>query len=146
MGKISKESAVSLAIKYAFSFVGIPYKWGGNNPLCGFDCSGFVCEVLKPTEIIGRNEDLTASDLYERFKNNKVETPYTGCLVFYGTKVDINRIVHIELCLDEVNTIGAIGGGSKTLTKEDAIRDNAFVKIRTWESRGNVKAFVDPFK
>ena len=41
--------------------------------------------------------------------------------------------------------IGASGGGSKTITVQDAIRHNAFIKPRPWRSRKYVKGFVDPF-
>ena len=36
-----------LAVKYAMAFIGTPYVWGGDDPMGGFDCSGFCIEVLK---------------------------------------------------------------------------------------------------
>lgn len=34
-----------IATKVAWSFIGKWYKWGGDDP-SGFDCSGFVIEIL----------------------------------------------------------------------------------------------------
>ena len=32
---------------YASSLIGAPYKYGGNSPATGFDCSGFVGHVFR---------------------------------------------------------------------------------------------------
>jgi hypothetical protein len=47
-----------------------------------------------------------------------------------------------------VLSIGASGGGAKTLTERDAIRDNAFVKVRPINGPGARTGFLgykDPF-
>ena len=42
----STDVSGSAVVSYANSFVGNPYKWGGNDPHTGADCSGFVQYVF----------------------------------------------------------------------------------------------------
>jgi len=132
-----------MAADYAWEFIGVPYIWGGNNPVNGFDCEGIVSEVLEAIGLIEHNSDYTAQGLFNRFKDKVVTAPKTGCIVFFGR--DIYSITHTEFCVDQFHTIGAIGGGKDTLTREDAIKQNAFVKMRPLARRKDIVAFVDPF-
>ncbi|MCP3681240.1 MAG: C40 family peptidase [bacterium] len=134
------ESDREIACGYALQFAGTWYSWGGDDPT-GFDCSGFAVEFLKAAGKIKRNADFTAESLYNMFQ--PVMTPTRGCLVFYENIH--KKIVHVEIMLNERIAIGASGGGSKTLTKADAIRDNAFIKIRDHRSRDKIAGYVDPF-
>lgn len=130
-----------LATKYAWAFIGNYYKWGGDDP-SGFDCSGLCIEILKALGKLPRGGfDCRARDLFKRF--SKVEIPKEGCLVFYGE--DKDNIAHVEYCIDSKHTIGASGGGRHTLCIEDAIADNAFIKVRPINYKRGVVGFVDPF-
>ena len=131
----------AIAVQLAFSMVGKPYIWGGDDPMKGFDCSGLVIEILKSVGLLPRKGDWTAHGLYNLFKDKAVDEPRAGCLAFYGTFDDIT---HVEWLETDDLTIAASGGGSKTLTEADAIRQNAYVKIRPL--RPDAVAFVDPFK
>lgn len=131
-----------LALDYAWRYVGTFYSWGGDDP-SGFDCSGFVVEVLKAIGLLPRGGDWTAAGLYEIFKNRVVNAPQAGCLVFWHSN---NKIIHVEICVDSERCLGASGGGRGTVTREDAIKHNAFIKMRPYKSRKNVYGFVDPFK
>ena len=131
-----------IATKYAWSYIGVPYKWGGDD-FSSYDCSGLIVEILQAVGLIDRKTDYTAQGLYNKFKSKKRENPVEGCLVFWG-KSD-KKIIHIEYCINDELSIGASGGNSKTLTVEDAIRDNAYIKIRPFGSRKNIVGFVDPF-
>ena len=136
----------TLATKIALHFLGSPYIWGGDDPMRGFDCSGFVIEVLKSIGVLPRSGDWTAANLWELFKRHHVNKPYTGCLVFYRARQSENSpIIHVEYCIDAVHTIGASGGGSKTNTVDDAVKQNAYIKIRPINNDRWVHGFLDPF-
>jgi peptidoglycan endopeptidase LytE len=127
-----------LALNYAIHFIGTWYSWGGDTPN-GFDCSGFVNEILKSVGKIERKSDYTAQELYNMFP--KVVSPREGVLAFWWNK-NHDKIIHVEFCKNTWQTIGASGGGSNTITKEDAIRDGAFIKVRPIKEGA---VFADPF-
>ena len=131
-----------LAIKIAWKMWGMPYIWGGDDSIAGFDCSGMVIEILKSVGKLPRDGDWTAHSLYKMFQARIVTMPHAGCLVFWGSS---DHITHIEMMLDDLRTIGASGGGSRTQTEKDAIVQNAYVKIRPLAGRRNLVAIVDPF-
>ena len=128
---------------YAKQFIGTLYKWGGDDP-SGFDCSGLAIECLKSVGKLPRKYDTTAAGLQSRYRNQTVGEARPGCLVFWKNMA--GRITHVEIAISRDLAIGASGGGSKTLTPSDAIRHNAFIKIRPIQSRSGVHSIVDPFK
>jgi len=135
---------IDLAVQYAWSMLHGWYKWDGDDP-SGRDCSGMIVEILQAVGKLPRSGDLSSRGLAAKFP--KVDFPAAGCLVFWtGGGDKIEDIQHVEFCIDAVHTIGASGGGSKTLTVEDAIRDNAFIKMRPIERDRKRWGYVDPFK
>lgn len=131
-----------LATKIAWHFLGTPYVWGGDDPMQGFDCSGFVIEILKSVGVLPRKGDWTANGLWQHFR--EAISVHEGSLVFWENKSK-SKMIHVEYCLDSKHSIGASGGGSSTWTVEDAIKRNAYVKIRPIRSRANIAGFVNPF-
>lgn len=147
---ITEDKRRALATQVAMSFMGLPYVWGGDDPVAGFDCSGMCIEVLKSVDLLPRRGDWTAAGLWKHFADNHncavLRTQITeGCLVFWRGQ-DIRKIVHVEYALNEELCIGASGGGSTTDTRMDAIKNNAYIKIRPISSRQGVYGVVDPFK
>lgn len=127
-------------LEIAWAYVGLPYCWGGDDPMAGFDCSGLVVECLQSVGML--NEDLTAHGLFQRYEARFSIKPAPGCLVIYFKE---GQAYHIGIYWRDNLYITADGGSSKTLTLEDAIRQNAFVKIRPVDSR-NDPQFFDIFR
>lgn len=134
-----------IAEKVAFSFLGKPYLWGGDDPVAGFDCSGFCIEILKSVGMLPRRGDWTAQGLWNKFEKYEVDKPSLGSLVFW-TNSRGDRIIHVEMALNSHLCIGASGGGSKTTNIEHAINQNAYIKVRPFGSRKHIKGYLDPFK
>lgn len=133
----------SKAVEYAYSLLHVPYRWRGDDPLAGFDCSGFIHEILQAVGLEPHGFDSTANGLYERFKQHEVASDYGGCLVFWFTA---GAAIHVMLAIGDGLCIGATGGGKATDSIEAAIAQNAYVKIRPIGYRGDDYMIVDPFK
>lgn len=128
-------------VSYAMHFIGVRYRWGGNNPVSGFDCSGFVCEILRSFGLIGR-EDLSAQMLFDKFagQSARLDVPQSGHLLFFGR--GFANISHVAIAINSKQMIEAGGGRSNTITKEDAANQNAFVRIRPIDSRSDLVSVV----
>ena len=133
-----------LAVKYLWHWLGIQYSYGGNDSLEGFDCSGLVIEALQSVGILPHVFDETAHGLYLKFKDNLAEGNKVrpGNLVFWFRN---GRARHVMMLYTYGYVIGACGGGSDTKTTKDAIRDNAFVKMRPITYAGDGYKICDPF-
>lgn len=130
-------------IKYAMSFIGLPYRWSGDDSIDGFDCSGFVQEVLSSVGMDPRG-DQTAQGLYDYFKSSDGQRGVLsrGSLCFFGSSE--TRISHIAIAIDSWRIIEAGGGGSNTVSRAAAAKHNAFIRIRPINSRSNLIESIFP--
>jgi cell wall-associated NlpC family hydrolase len=126
-----------LLYDYATAFLGKPYIWGGDNPVEGFDCSGFCLELLRSQGAWDRSDD-TAQGIYNRFKERPVKSLGIGAFAFYGK----SRISHVAMLIDGVHIIEAGGGGSRTKTDKDAAAQDAFIRIRPLNHRSDLVAVL----
>ncbi len=138
-------SKLSIATNYAASFLGLPYIWGGDHPMNGYDCSGLVQEILASVGLDPEG-DQTAQTLYhELLKAGAIEqfAPFqTGSIFFFGKNKD--SISHVAFGMSGREMIEAGGGGSKTKTTKDAIAQKAFVRIRPIDRRKDLVAALLP--
>ena len=128
--------------QYAMSFVGKPYRWGGNNPITSFDCSGLVNELLDSVGLKPKG-DYTAQMLFNYFDPISERNSYKiGALAFYGESV--TKINHVAFLLDNYRILEAGGGSSSTITVDDAAKQNAFIRIRLINRRKDLVAVIRP--
>lgn len=128
---------------YAISFLAVPYRYGGDD-FTGMDCSGFCIELLMASGLWAKGKDATAQGIYDIFKtkseHNRIDF---GSLIFFGSSV--HSISHIGFALNRYHLIEAGGGNRKTLTVQDAAKDNAWVRIRPISFRGDMVASLTPY-
>lgn len=77
----------------AVSLIGTPYRWGGNTPQGGFDCSGLVVYVLHTVR--QQNTPRTSQALGRFGQSLGRENPSPGDLVFFNTSGDQHSHVGI---------------------------------------------------
>lgn len=127
---------------YAMHFIGQPYIWGGDDPT-GFDCSGLIIEILQSCGQLPPNFDTTAQGLYKVFLDKGViSAKGFGSLAFYGQSR--SRIIHVAFGLDNIRVLEAGGGGRHVKTLADAIKYNAFIRIRPIQWRSDLVAIIKP--
>jgi hypothetical protein len=67
----------------AMSLVGVPYRWGGNTPDSGFDCSGLVRYVVSRAAAV--NLPRTTADMSGRGESIEPDQVAPGDLIFFNT-------------------------------------------------------------
>ncbi len=133
---------IEMMVTYALSFSGTPYMWGGNNPIEGFDCSGYVQEVLASIGIDPPG-DQTAQQLYNYFIAKEYPTILNaGSILFFGK--DDRTIKHVAIAVNRKQMISASGGGRHIRNYDDARRAGAFVKIRLIKTRSDLVTYFYP--
>jgi len=134
-----------VVLEYVFSFLGTPYRWGGDDPLTGIDCSGLALEVLKAAGIFKGSYDTTAQGLYTELLlrgSTLTKQPEELCFAFYG-KSD-KEINHVGVCVSPTHIIEAGGGGSKVIDMKTAAEANAYVRIRPIDHRSDIVGVLKP--
>lgn len=136
------ESDLEIMLLVATRFVGLPYIWGSDNALVGFDCSGYVCELLQSIGIVPSHYRNNAQGLYVKFKTEGEPKAESGALAFYGKSVD--AVTHVAMLLSPHLIIEAGGGDSKAVDMASAIKEKAYVRVRPLNHRSDLVAIMRP--
>ncbi len=88
----------------SMNLIGIPYKWGGNTPNSGLDCSGFIRYVFKKS--LGIDLPRTANGMAMLGKKIPFDQLEPGDLVFFKTHGG-RPITHVGMYLGKNQFIQA---------------------------------------
>lgn len=100
----------------AISLVGTPYKWGGNTPEGGFDCSGLVGYVYR--DMLDMRLPRTTSELI-KLQGPRIQPGQLagGDLVFFGSN---GKVSHVGIYVGEGRFVHAPStGGTVRLDRLD---------------------------
>lgn len=132
-------------IVYASSFLGKPYLWGGDDPIKGFDCSGYVLELLKAAGVVKGKVDMNSQGIHDFLLQNKgiVEASADlGDILFYGESN--KKINHVAFAVTKSLMYEAGSGDSSVTSAEIAAQKNAFIRMRPIHNRGDLVAIIRP--
>ena len=76
----------------AMALVGTPYKWGGNTPETGFDCSGLVDYIYRHAADILLPHSSREMAALDGRKIRRMTDLASGDLVFFGSRGDVSHV------------------------------------------------------
>jgi cell wall-associated NlpC family hydrolase len=111
----------AIAARTAERFVGIPYRWGGDNVIEGMDCSGFVRAVYN---LCGLSIPRTSRDQFKAGDRVTKDNLHDGDLVFFGSSAD--NINHVGIYVGEGKFVHAPRRGEEI--RVTAVNESYFEK------------------
>lgn len=125
-----------LLINNCLKYIGVPYVWGGESRAeGGFDCSGFVYNVLNDTGL--KVSRTTAQGYYNKFKGNPCSIQTRGALLFFGKST--SSITHVAISDGHGKMYESIGGKANT-----KLKPGKGVTLSNITRRGDLIAACDP--
>lgn len=92
---VTTKDAIGNMLLQSVSLIGISYRWGGNTPETGMDCSGFIRYLYKTS--LGINLPRTASEMARVGKRISIDKIEPGDLLFFNTRRGANTHVGMYL-------------------------------------------------
>jgi hypothetical protein len=82
------KNGIGNMLMQSISLIGIPYRWGGNTPETGMDCSAFIRYVFKKS--MGISLPRTSAEIAKRGIKIHINELEPGDLIFFNTKRGAN--------------------------------------------------------
>ena len=114
-------------LQTALTLRGVPYRWGGDSPVSGFDCSGFVRYVLAQHQMPAPRTALEQFRLGTRVDLDDVRA---GDLVFFSTVAPGASHVGLAINSDEFVHAPAASGVVRTERVRSSYWQSRFVGAR----------------
>ncbi|MCX8022326.1 MAG: LysM peptidoglycan-binding domain-containing protein [Syntrophorhabdaceae bacterium] len=113
-----------MLVKVAKSFIGAPYKYGGDS-VRGLDCSAYVKKIY---DIFDVNLPRSAREQFHAGVKIKKEELSIGDLVFFRTKRYIKYPTHVGIYIGDGKFIHASSGNNKVGVKIDSLASDFYTK------------------
>jgi len=84
----NSKDAIGNMLLQSVSLMGIPYRWGGNTPETGMDCSGFIRYVFQKS--LGIDLPRTVAQMAKVGKRVSLDDIEPGDLIFFNTERGVN--------------------------------------------------------
>lgn len=102
--EVEAGNAQQRVIDVACSWIGVPYRYGGNSRF-GVDCSGLVCVAFeKGADIKLPRSSYEQADFCKKVSRDKIQP---GDLIFFTSKKGGSRINHVAIYLGENKIVHA---------------------------------------
>ena len=127
--KLSKSTRVNSVIGKARTYIGTPYKWGGNDKK-GIDCSGLL---VRSFESVGMKLPRTTSQQIDLGKKVSLKKSKEGDLVFFAFGKSKREVTHVGIVSnveDNSNIKFIHASSSKGVVETQLIRDYYLKRIR----------------
>lgn len=126
---VNRHPSRNLMVRIARDTIGTPYKWGGNSPQKGFDCSGLMTYIH--TNALGMKIPRTAAQQRDNSKTISYAQLQPGDMLFFKTSRTSN---HVGIYIGNRQFIHAPSGGKrvKITTMDSSYWFKRFVKFGTY--------------
>ena len=117
-------------VQTAKRYIGVPYKWGGESAVTGFDCSGYTMVIYQQN---GLNLPRSSRQQWKAGKPIALRQLLKGDLVFFATSGG-KRVSHVGIYLGGDKFLHAPGRGQKikTASLADGYFKSRYLGARTY--------------
>lgn len=114
------------------------YGTSGDDPIFGYNCSGYCSDICRQVGWIGSNDRLSTDQFYQTFKDKIVDgPPQAGDLIVFGKLTEEGKVTaaHMAFMVTDWTMAEAGAGDPGTDGDIEAANRNAFVRLRPVEWR-----------